>query len=386
MKSTVLLAAGATAATAASAKTPGDYLTWAADSFLLHKPAVPTDYHYTTAVLYDGYQAAYNLTKNETYADWSKSQIDGNVVLANGSINDWNMTYYSLDDYRMANNFLWWYNRTGEEKYKTAASIVREQLNRHPQNAEGGFMHRYPIYTDQQWLDGIFMADSFYARWTAQFDADNTTAWDHIVLQFENIEKHCRNETTGLLVHGYDESKTAVWADPITGAAPNVWSRAVGWYFIALLEVIPLIPTAHAGYAKLLEYYTTLAAAIKAHQDEKGGWWLIMNDPYVGAEGNYIESSASAMFTYGLLKGIADGYIADAEYYASAEKGYNLLIEDFVVENKNGTINYDGTVAVGSLSGNGTYEVCLTCVNDHLNCWEWEANLLTVLHWRPDCH
>ncbi|EME88569.1 glycoside hydrolase family 105 protein [Pseudocercospora fijiensis CIRAD86] len=340
--------------TAAAALTPEEYLVWTADSFLSH--GVEKDFHYTTAVFYEGLHAAINVTDNQTYVDWYRSQIDGPVVLDNGTIADWNLSFYSLDDYRIGNNFLWWYDRTGDEKYKSAAAIIRDQLNRHPQNAEGGFWHRAPIYANQMWLDGIFMADTFYARWTARYDSDNETAWDHIVTQFDNIEKHCRNETTGLLVHGYDARKTAVWADPVTGAAPNVWSRAVGWYLIALLEVIPLLPASHAGKEKLTTYYTTLAAALKTHQDESGGWWLIMNEPYVGAEGNYIESSASAMFTYGLLKGIKDGYLEESEYCGTAKKGYQLLTDRFVVDNGNGTMNWEGTVEVGSLSGNGTYE------------------------------
>ncbi|KXT18371.1 hypothetical protein AC579_944 [Pseudocercospora musae] len=338
----------------AAALTPDEYLAWTADSFLSH--GVEKDYHYTTAVFYEGLQVAINVTGNQTYVDWYRSQIDGSVVLDNGTIADWNLTHYSLDDYRIGNNFLWWYDRTGDEKYKSAAAIIRDQLNRHPQNVEGGFWHRAPIYADQMWLDGVFMADTFYARWTARYDSDNETAWNHILTQFDNIEEHCRNETTGLLVHGYDASKTAVWADPVTGAAPNVWSRAVGWYFLSLLEVIPLFPASHPGKEKLTTYYTTLAAALESHQDESGGWWLIMNDPYVGAEGNYIESSASAMFTYGLLKGIKDGYLEESKYCATATKGYQLLTDCFVVDNGNGTMNWEGTVEVGSLSGNATYE------------------------------
>lgn len=287
----------------AVAKTPAEYLEWTADTFI--REGVVKDFHYTTSVLYTGYEAAIALTGNETLIDWYRSQIDEDVVLQNGSIADWNYTHYSLDDYRMGNNFLWWYNRTGEEKYKTAAETIRCQLDRHPRNLEGGFWHRAPIYANQMWLDGIFMADTFYAKWTSLFDCSNETAWDDIALQFDLIEEHCRNATSGLFAHGYDESKAAVWADPITGAAPLVWSRAVGWYMIALLEVIPLFPASHAGKARLLQYYVSLAAAIKNHQDEAtGGWWLIMNDPYPEVEGNYIESSASAMFTYGLLKGV----------------------------------------------------------------------------------
>lgn len=356
MKSSWLLTS---LSTAAAALTPAEYLTWAADTYI--REGVKKDYHYTTSVLYTGYEAAIALTANETLVDWYRSQIDDAVVLQNGSIAKWNLTKYSLDDYRMGNNFLWWYNRTGDAKYKSAADIIREQLNRHDRNKEGGFWHRNPTYPNQMWLDGIFMADTFYAQWTSLFDSANTTAWDHIALQFDLIEEHCRNHTSGLLVHGYDESKSTVWADPVTGAAPNVWSRAVGWYFIALLEVIPLFPATHPAKARLQKYFVTLAEALKSHQcSESGGWWLIMNDPYPGMEGNYIESSGTAMFTYGFLKGIADGYLTAGDYYASAEKGYTLLTDKFVLNNtNNGTMRMEGTVSVGSLSGNGTYEVSL---------------------------
>jgi rhamnogalacturonyl hydrolase YesR len=184
-----------------------------------------------------------------------------------------------------------------------------------------------------------------------------TTAWDDIVLQYDNIEAHCRNATSGLLVHGYDESKKAVWANPVTGAAPLVWDRAVGWYFLSLWETLQVFPESHEGHSRLLGYFTTLAAALKTAQDEAGGWWLIMSAPYPGAKGNYIESSATAMFTLGWFRGIRSGLLEASEYLDAAKKGYDLLVNDFVVENSDGTLDWEGTVSVGSLGSNGTYEV-----------------------------
>lgn len=208
------------------------------------------------------------------------------------------------------------------------------------------------------------------------FDTSNTAAWDHIALQFDLIEEHCRNETSGLLVHGYDESRTASWADPITGAAPLVWSRAVGWYLIALLEVMAVFPDSHPGRGRLLGYYVSLAAALKAHQDaETGGWWLIMNEPYPEVKGNYIESSASAMFTYGLLRGIHEGHLSE-EYSTSADTGYDSLIERSVVKNENGTLRWEGTVAVGSLNSNASFEVS----NGAIHFFVDTANNSAVLH------
>ncbi|OTB07257.1 glycoside hydrolase family 105 protein [Hypoxylon sp. CI-4A] len=343
------------------------YLAWTADSFIQHGVKATADYG--EATLYTGYEAAYALTENETYVEWYRGQIDDAVVLENGSIRDWRYDYYSLDDYRIGNNIIWWYERTEEAKYKQAADVIREQLNRHPRTPTGGFWHREPNYPDQMWLDGIFMADSFYAKWTRLFDAENETAWDDIARQYDNIDAHTRNHSSGLLVHGYDESKKAVWADPITGAAPLVWSRAVGWYFMSLLEVIPLFPVSHPGRARLIKYFTTLAVGLKKAQDEEsGGWWLIMSEPYPGAPGNYIESSASAMFTFGWLKGIRLGFIDAEEYLEPALNAYHGLTERFVEANDDGTLNWEGTVEVGSLNSNGTYEYYISVPleeNDH---------------------
>ncbi|KAI1397350.1 glycoside hydrolase family 105 protein [Hypoxylon fuscum] len=360
MRSLFLAFAGGAAASTS-------YLTSMADSFIEYG-VNPTRF-YGEATIYEGYEAAYEATKNETYAEWYRNQIDDAVVLDNGTIRNWKYDYYSLDDYRIGNNILWWYERTRDAKYKQAADIIRAQLDRHPRTPTGGFWHRDPNYPNQMWLDGIFMADSFYAKWTSLFNAENETAWDDIARQYDNIEAHTRNQTSGLLVHGYDESKKAVWADPVTGAAPLVWSRAVGWYVMSLLEVIPLFPPTHPGRDRLTRYFTTLAAGLKKSQDkESGGWWLIMSEPYPGAQGNYIESSASAMFTFGWLKGIGMGLISREEYLEPAQRAYQGLVDRFVSVNDNGTLNWEGTVQVGSLGSNATYEYYISIPiveNDH---------------------
>ncbi|KAI9148170.1 rhamnogalacturonyl hydrolase [Paramyrothecium foliicola] len=326
-----------------------------ADSYV-RRGAKRTSFGYSEATLYAGIEGAIDFSKNTTLAKWYENQITG-VVSKTGDIVNWKPTYYSLDDYRIGNNILWWYQRTKDEKYKKAADIIRSQLNRHVRNRAGGYWHRQPNYPNQMWLDGIFMADSFYSRWTSVFDKQNTTAWNDIVLQYDLIESHTRESDTGLLVHGYDESKKAVWADPVTGGAPLVWSRAVGWYFMSLAETLEVFPTSHPGYARLLRYFTSLAKALKDTQDTAGGWWLIMTEPYPGERRNYLESSASAMFTFGFLRGIRLGYLSEQDYLPTAQRGYEALVGRWVTENtKDGTLNWEGTVEVGSLSSNGSYE------------------------------
>ncbi|KAI0181212.1 glycoside hydrolase family 105 protein [Hypoxylon sp. FL1284] len=348
MKPLLLALAGAAVASRDS------YLEWMADSFI--ERGVSKTRAYGEATIYEGYEAAYALTKNETYADWYRDQIDDAVVLENGTVRGWRYDYYSLDDYRIGNNILWWYERTREPKYKQAADVIRRQLDRHPRTPTGGFWHRDPNYPNQMWLDGIYMASSFYGKWTSLFDDKNESAWNDVALQYFNIDSHTRNLTTSLLVHGYDESRTAVWADPVTGASPLVWSRAVGWYFMSLLEVIPLFPQSHSARERLIEYFVTLAEGLRrAQDDESGGWWLVMSEPYPGAPGNYIESSASAMFTFGWLKGMSMGLLEERQYLEPAQKAYRCLTQRFVKED-GGLLNWEGTVEVGSLSSNASYE------------------------------
>ncbi|KAM5344298.1 hypothetical protein ACJ41O_012835 [Fusarium nematophilum] len=312
------------------------------------------NFHYDQATLYTSFEQVYKFNKNETVKNFYRSKID-TVVSDDGVIDGFNHSHYSLDNYRFGNNLLYWYEQTGKEKYKIAADSIKEQLDRHPRTPTGGFWHRHVVYPNQMWLDGIYMADSFYAKWVSLFQPKNQSAWDDIVLQFDNIDSRTRKDNN-LLVHGYDESKRAVWADPVTGAAPLVWGRAVGWYFMSLLEVIQLFPKNHPGRGRLLKYYVDLADGLKNAQDEKGAWWNVMEKRYEDVKGNYLESSASVMFTFGWLKGLNLGYLKEAKYGKVANKAYKAMIELFVTKNDDGTINWEDTVEVGSLGSNATFE------------------------------
>ncbi|KAL4863278.1 Six-hairpin glycosidase-like protein [Aspergillus spectabilis] len=224
------------------------------------------------------------------------------------------------------------YQRTGEEKYRLAADRICAMLDLHPRTATGGFWHRDPKYPNQMWLD------------------------DDIISQWEKIEAVTRDPETGLLVHGFDESKTAIWADPVTGASPLVWGRAVVWYFMSLIEILDIYPEHLKGYNKLLGYYKRLSLALLRAQDPNThGWWLVLSKQYVPAEGNYFESSAAAMFTYGWLAGLRRGYLDEKIYSSPAAKAYKHLIADFVKMHRNGTLTWEGTVQAGSLN---TEELC----------------------------
>ncbi|TDZ16174.1 Unsaturated rhamnogalacturonyl hydrolase YteR [Colletotrichum orbiculare MAFF 240422] len=348
---TYQLAAASFASAAPTCNRP-PFSSWMTDSMI--RRGVTPSFHYDQATLYTSFEAVYAHNQNQTVYDYYRAQVDA-VVFPNGTIDGFNHSRYSLDPYRFGNNVLFWYEETGEEKYRIAADRIKATLDGHPRTPTGGFWHREVVYPNQMWLDGIYMADTFYAKYVSLFQPENQTAWDDIVRQFDNIDARTRRGDN-LLVHGYDESKKAVWADPVTGAAPLVWGRAVGWYFMALLEVIDLLPHEQPGRQRLLGYFTGLAEGLKGAQDETGGWWNIMEERYEDVKGNYIESSASVMFTFGWLRGLNLGFLSEEQYLEPAQKAWNGMVDMFVTYNGDGTINWEGTVEVGSLGSNATFE------------------------------
>lgn len=362
---------GLSLAGAVAAPTPEpSYAKWMTDSII--RGGVEPSFHYDQATLYTSFEKMYEFTGNESVKDFYRSQVDS-VVLDNGTIDGFNHSHYSLDGYRFGNNLLWWYEQTGEDKYKIAANSIKQTLDKHPRTPTGGFWHRDVVYPNQMWLDGIYMADSFYAKWVSLFQPNNQTAWDDIVLQYDNIDAQTR-KPNNLLVHGYDESKQAVWADPETGAAPLVWGRAVGWYFMSLLETIQVLPQGHPERERLQGYFTSLAEGLKAAQDELGGWWNVMDEQYEDIEGNYLESSASVMFTFGFLKGLNAGLLEDSKFLEVSEAAYRGMLDLFVTENDNGTINWEGTVEVGSLGSNATFEVSVIISLLLTESWPWRRS------------
>jgi len=290
----------------------------------------------------------FNKTENSTYYEYLKTGVD-NLISNNGTLLDYNFTEFTLDDLRLGPEFVYLYERTGEEKYKAAADTLRNQLNSQPRNPDGGFWHRV-TYPNQMWLDGIYMVEPFYAQHTSFFHPKNLTAFDDIVLQFSLLFTHALNATSSLLKHAWDETLEADWADPITGQSPEVWGRALGWYSMALVETLDYLPSSHTS--ELVSQLISLAPAILSSRDTNSSlWWDVMSQP--GRAENYIESSSSSMFIASLLKAARKGYIDPSVYQTTLEHSYKRLVDMFVVKLGNGTLDWEGTVQVGDP---GTFE------------------------------
>ena len=204
------------------------------------------------------------------------------------------------------------------------------------------------------------MGGPFYAEYSATFHDDK--AFDDIAKQFILMERHSRDTKTGLLYHGWDESRKQRWADQTTGRSPNFWARAMGWYAMALVDTLDHFPQNHPQRAELIAILNRLARAITSYQDRSSGLWYQVLDKQT-AKGNYLEASAACMFVYALAKGARHGYLANTYLYA-AQKGYRGLVDRFIKTDANGQFNLEGTVIVGGLGGNpyrdGSYEYYLS--------------------------
>ena len=228
---------------------------------------------------------------------------------------DYDLDEYNIDHVTPGRALLTLYRVTNDEKYKKAVELIRSQLKTHPRTKEGGFWHKN-IYPYQMWLDGLYMGEPFYAEYSQVFGEDN---WNDIANQFVWMEKHARDPKTGLLYHGWDESSQQKWANKETGLSPHVWGRAMGWYAMALVDVLDYFPKNHPRRAELVAILNREAEAIAKYQDKDGLWWDIVDLP--GKEKNYHESSASAMFVYALAKGVRQGNLPE-KYLTTAQKGW----------------------------------------------------------------
>lgn len=307
----------------------------------------PNKWTYDQAVVLLGIEGLWYRTANPAYFNYMQQSMD-RFVQDDGSIDTYKQEDFNIDNVACGRILLALYKVTGKEKYFKAANTLREQLKQHPRTQEGSFWHK-KIYPNQVWLDGLYMAQPFYAEWSATFHDDK--GFDDIANQFIYIEQHTRDKTTGLMRHAWDESKQMQWADKTTGNAPNVWARAMGWYGAALVDVLEYLPEDHPKRKELTAILNRYASAITKAQDKKSGlWWDVMNEPYPGKKGNYFEASAACQFVYTLSKGVRLGALP-ASYNAVAQKGYKGILKQFIVKDAEGLTHLNGTVSVSGLGG-----------------------------------
>ncbi|MBS1524257.1 MAG: glycoside hydrolase family 88 protein [Bacteroidetes bacterium] len=312
---------------------------------------------YEQGVVLEGITNVWKQTADKKYFDYVHHYINA-LVADDGSIKGYKKDIYSLDNILCGRSVLMLYNVLEKEKYYKAALTLRDQLKHQPRIAGGGFWHK-KRYGVQMWLDGLYLAEPFYAGYAYAFHED--TDFNDIANQFILVENHMRDPKTGLLYHGWDESREERFANQQTGLSPNFWARADGWYAMALVDVLDKFPADNPKREKLVAILNRLASSIKKYQDPKSGLWYQIMDK-ANAPGNYPAASASCIFVYALTKGVREGYLP-ASYLRVAKKGYSGIVKKFVRFGADGQVNLKGTVAVGGLGGrpyrDGSYKYYL---------------------------
>ncbi|MDY5931364.1 MAG: glycoside hydrolase family 88 protein [Candidatus Ornithospirochaeta sp.] len=231
---------------------------------------------------------------------------------------------------------------TGDPRYVRAVNQVYGMLKDYPRTETGNFWHKN-IYPDQLWLDGLYMGQPFYAACIAERNEDK---WDDIIDQFESADKLLWNEEKGLYMHGIDCSRKMDWCDKETGLSPSVWLRAEGWYLMALCDVYE-IARRHTERAKeLIPILKKALDGIMKYQLEDSRMFLQVVDR-ADIEGNYPETSGSAMVAYSLMKGVRLGMLDEGCW----EKGYDIIegIRKTYLKEEDGILTLYGTCASAGL-------------------------------------
>ena len=280
------------------------------------------------------------ITGQQRYFEFVERCVD-HFVGEDGSIRTFKSEAYNLDDINEGRVLFGLYERTGKPQYKLAAEKLARQLEGHPRTVEGNFWHK-AIYPHQVWLDGIYMAQPFRALYARHFGGGD---YSDIVKQITTVRDRMRDPQKGLYYHGYDASKTAFWANPETGCSQNFWLRSLGWFAVALADLLDILPEGQ-DRDTLAAIFRDLMASMDRYADEETGlYWQVPDQG--GREGNYLETSGSAMIAYAMLKGARLGVLPGA-YAAKGRKTFDGISGKYLTFTEEG-IGLGGICLVAGL-------------------------------------
>jgi unsaturated rhamnogalacturonyl hydrolase len=332
-----------------------------ADSDIIRNPTASTidfvkepRWNYTNGLFCSAIEQVWKKTGDEKYYNYIKQYAD-EMIDENGVIKLYKPEEYNIDKVNSGRFLFALYEKTKDERYAKAIKSLREQMRTHPRTSEGGFWHK-KIYPHQMWLDGLYMGSPFLAQYAQVFN--EPALFDDVALQIHLIDSHTYDAKTGLYYHAWDESKEQKWANKETGKSPHVWGRAMGWFAMALVDILDFFPKDHPKRKEILAIVNKMAEGIIKYQDKKTGLWYQVVDQG-NREGNYLEASGSSMFDYFLVKAVRKGYI-DNKYLSNAKKAYQGILKNLIKVHDNGVVDLTQVCAVAGLGGtpyrDGTYE------------------------------
>lgn len=300
---------------------------------------------YDFGVVLQGVKELYYKTDTQEYFDYIKENMDF-YIEDNGEIKSYTYDSMNIDYVNNGKILFLLYKETGEEKYKIAMDRLYDQLQNMPRTSEGGFWHKN-IYPYQMWLDGLYMGSPFYAEYLLTFK--DGEGLEDVIKQFELCYKHTLDEKTGLLYHAWDEKRQQDWADPETGLSENFWGRSMGWYMMALVDTIGLLPENYEGRKVLVEQFLSLLNALKKVQDPVAKVWYQVLDK-AEERGNYLEASSTSMIVYAAAKAYRLG-VLNEEWLPFIQESYQGLQDEFVFYTKEDWVNLTRCNEVAGLGG-----------------------------------
>lgn len=318
-------------------------------------------WNYEDGCVLIGLRAMYQATGDNFYLNALRSFTD-RYIEVDGNIRNYVAAEYNLD-YIPAGCVLYTlYDKTCEPRYRKAIETLEEQLRHQPRTPCGSFWHK-AIYPNQVWLDGLYMGLPFHANYAIRFGDES--APDDIMLQFRNARKYLYDEKTGLYYHAWNETKDVFWADPKTGLSPNFWTRAIGWYLMALADIYGMIPDNRTDLIDEMAalWKEAIDGMLRWQEKDSGLFYQLPALP--NEKRNYLETSGSLMVAYSLLKGARLDVLTEPEYRAAGEKilvGIELrkfTVHDGKVE-LHGICKGAGLGPTGNLHRNGTVDYYLS--------------------------
>ena len=301
---------------------------------------VPTNWNYIDGCMITALLAMADISGDGHYFDFARRFIDA-FVGDDGAIRTYHPEKHTLDDINEGRVLFTLYDKTGDEKYRRAAEVLKKALDDQPRTHEGSFWHK-EIYPNQVWLDGIYMAMPFLALYEKHFGSGD---YADVIRQVRTVRQRMRDEETGLYYHGYDASKSAFWANSETGLSKSFWLRSIGWFSVALADLIEILPDGD-GRDELKAILSDLMESVwRYHDADTGMYYQVPDQPE--REGNYLESSGSAMLAYAMLKGARLGALAP-EYAERGHRTFDGIIEKYL-SFEGGELNLGGICLVAGL-------------------------------------
>lgn len=313
------------------------------DSVISRHPYLTEKWHYEFGLMLKAIEQVWRATGDPKYFDYIKHNVD-RFVDEEGNIRTYTIGEYNIDQVNSGKILLFMYQETKDERYRKASCLLRKQLETHPRTSAGGFWHKQ-IYPHQMWLDGLFMGAPFYAEYAKLFN--EPAIFDDVVKQITLLKKYTEDPQTGLLYHGWDESRAQAWADPETGCSPNFWGRAMGWYMMAVADVLDFLPVDHPMRDTVIEIYQQLAINLAVFQEKNTGLWYQVLDQG-DRPGNYFEGSASSMLVYAYAKGARKGYL-EGSFVELAKKGFDGIIKNLITVDSDNQVNLNQICSVAGL-------------------------------------